>query len=290
MSAPSDPRRSLIGPLFILSAATVVQLGAALATHLFGRIGPVSAVWLRLLFGAVMLLAVARARRGSRDARFDLRTVVLFGLVVAGMNTCFYQAIDRLPLGVAVTIEFLGPLGVAAAASRRRLDLLWIGLAACGVAALGSPTAHVDAVGALFALGAGAGWAAFIVVGRRISTGGSLLDGLSVGLVVSAAVLAPFGIAFRSGSLLDLRTVALGVAVAALSSALPWVLELGALRHVSLTAYGVLVSLEPAIAALVGALALSQRLGGAEIAATAAVVVASVGASLQAPVPEAPPT
>lgn len=286
---PSDPRRSFVGPLLILAAGTVVQLGAALATHLFGRIGPVSTVWLRLLFGAAMLLVVARARRGSREARFDLRTVVLFGLVVAAMNTCFYQAIDRLPLGVAVTIEFLGPLGVAAAASRRRLDLVWVGLAACGVAALGSPTAHVDAVGAAFALGAGAGWAAFILIGRRLSTGGSLLDGLSVGLVVAAAVLAPFGIALRSGSLLDPRTLALGVAVAALSSAIPWVLELGALRHVSLTTYGVLVSLEPALAALVGAVALSQHLGGAEIAATVAVVVASIGASLQAPVPEAPP-
>jgi inner membrane transporter RhtA len=189
-----------------------------------------------------------------------------------------------------VTIEFLGPLAVAAVASRRRLDLLWIALAGCGVAALGSPTSDVDAVGVLFALAAGAGWAAFVVVGRRISTRGSLLDGLSVGLVVAAVLLAPFGIGFRHGSLLDGRTLALGVAVAALSSALPWVLELGSLRYVSLTGYGVLVSLEPAIAAVVGAVALSQSLGPVEIAATAAVVAASVGASMRAPVPEAPPT
>ncbi|HET8605772.1 MAG TPA: EamA family transporter [Gaiellaceae bacterium] len=288
MLARSALPQRLAGPALVLGAASSVQIGAAVATRLFGRIGPVSAVWLRLGFGAVMLIAVARARRGRRAARFDPRTVVLFGLVVAGMNTCFYQAIDRLPLGVAVTIEFLGPLGVAAAASRRRLDLLWVGLAACGVAALGSPTAHIDAIGAVFALAAGAGWAAFIVVGRRISTGGSLLDGLSIGVVIAAIVLTPFGIGFRHGPLLDARTLLLGVAVAALSSALPWVLELGALRHVSLTAYGVLVSLEPAIAAVVGAIGLSQRLGAAEIAATAAVVVASAGASLQAPVPEAP--
>lgn len=267
----------------MLGASVSVQSGAALATHLFGRIGPVSTVWLRLGFGALLLLAAARLRRRGRAQRFDPRAVVAFGLVVAFMNVCFYEAIDRLPLGVAVTIEFLGPLGVAAAASRRRLDLLWVGLAACGVAALGSPTAHVDATGALFALGAGAGWASFILVGRRISTGGSLLDGLSLGLVVAAAVLTPFGIGLRDGSLLSARTLALGVAVATLSSALPWVLELASLRYVSLTAYGVLVSLEPAIAAGVGAVALSQSLGPAEIAATAAVVVASVGASVRSP-------
>lgn len=289
MPAPPEPRRSPIGPLLVLGAAVSVQFGAALATHLFGRVGPIATVWLRLAFGAVLLLAVARARRGRREARFDLRTVVAFGVVVAFMNICFYESIDRLPLGVAVTIEFLGPLSVAAAASRRRLDLLWIGLAACGVAALGSPTADVDGIGVLFALVAGVGWAAFILVGRRISTRGSLLDGLSAGLVVAALLLTPFGIAFRDGPLLDGRTLALGLVVAALSSALPWVLELGALRFVSLTGYGVLVSLEPAIAALVGAVVLSQSLGPVEIGAIAAVVAASVGASLQAPVPEAPP-
>ena len=214
-------RARLVGPLLVVGAATSVQCGAAFATHLFGRIGPLATVWLRLAFGALMLLAVAHARRGRRAARFDPRTVVLFGLVVAGMNTCFYQAIDRLPLGVAVTIEFLGPLGVATVASRRRLDLVWIALAACGVAALGSPTANVDGLGALFALGAGAGWAAFIVVGRRISTGGSLLDGLSLGVGVAAIVLAPVGIAFRQGPLLDARSLGLAVGVAALSTALP---------------------------------------------------------------------
>jgi inner membrane transporter RhtA len=282
-------RTRLVGPLLVVGAATSVQCGAALATHLFGRIGPLATVWLRLAFGALMLLAVAHARRGRREARFDLRTVVVFGFVVAAMNTCFYQAIDRLPLGVAVTIEFLGPLAVATVASRRRLDLVWIALAACGVAALGSPTAHVDGLGALFALGAGAGWAAFIVVGRRISTGGSLLDGLSLGVGVAAVVLAPVGVAFRKGPLLDAPSLGLAVGVAALSTALPWVLELGALRFVSLTGYGVIVSLEPAIAAVVGALVLSQALGATEIAATVAVVVASIGASLKAPVPEAPP-
>lgn len=282
-------RTRLAGPLLVLGAASSVQCGAALATHLFGRIGPLATVWLRLAFGAAMLLAVAFARRGRREARFDRRTVVLFGLVVAGMNTCFYQAIDRLPLGVAVTIEFLGPLGVATVASRRRLDLVWIALAGCGVAALGSPTAHVDGLGALFALGAGAGWAAFILVGRRISTGGSLLDGLSLGVLIAGIVLAPVGLAFHTGPLLDARSLGLAAGVAALSTAVPWVLELGALRFVSLTGYGVLVSLEPAIAAVVGALVLSQGMGATEIAATAAVVAASVGASLQAPVPEAPP-
>jgi inner membrane transporter RhtA len=277
-------RRAAVGPLLIVGAACSVQSGAALATHVFRSIGPVSTVWLRLAFGAAMLLALARARRGRREAHFDARTVVLFGLVVAGMNASFYQAIDRLPLGVAVTLEFLGPLGVAAASSRRRLDLLWIALAGCGVAALGSPTAHIDGVGAAFALVAGLGWAAFILLGRRISTGGSLLDGLSLGVLLAAVVLTPFGIAFRTGSLRDGSALGLGAAIAALSSALPWILELGALRYVSLTAYGVLVSLEPAIAAVVGAVALSQHLGPTELAATAAVVAASIGASLTGPV------
>lgn len=264
-----------------------VQVGAAIAVHLFGRIGPLSAVWLRLAFAAAMLIAVSRARRRGRAPHVELRVVLLFGAVVAGMNACFYQAIDRLPLGVAVTIEFLGPLAVAAAASRRRLDLLWLGLAGAGVAALSSPTADIDAVGAVFALAAGAGWAAFIVLGRRLGSSGSLLDGLSLALVVGAVLLTPAGILGREGSLLSPVSLGLGAAVALLSAALPWVLELSALRLVSFTAYGVLVSLEPAVAAVIGALALSQRLSAAELAAVVAVVVASTGASLTTSAPRA---
>jgi inner membrane transporter RhtA len=291
MSGPSRTRDSsaVAGPALVLGAGVSVQVGAAVAVRLFDRIGPLSTVWLRLAFGAVMLLVLARLRRRGRAPAFDLRVVLLFGAVVAAMNTCFYQAIDRLPLGVAVTIEFLGPLAVAAAASRRRLDLLWIGLAAVGVAALSSPSADIDAVGALLALAAGGGWAAFILVGRRLGSSGSLVDGLSLALVVGAVLLTPAGILGREGSLASARSLALGAAVALLSSALPWLLELSALRLVPLTAYGVLVSLEPAVAAVVGALALSQHLGAAEIAAVAAVVTASVGSSLTTTPPPAPP-
>ncbi len=286
-SPPARDSRAFAGPALVLGAAVSVQVGAAIAVHLFGRIGPLSAVWLRLAFAAAMLLAVSRARRRGQAPHVELRVVLLFGAVVAGMNACFYQAIDRLPLGVAVTIEFLGPLAVAAAASRRRLDLLWLGLAGAGVAALSSPTADIDAVGAVFALAAGAGWAAFIVLGRRLGSSGSLLDGLSLALVVGAVLLTPAGILGREGSLLSPVSLGLGAAVALLSAALPWVLELSALRLVSFTAYGVLVSLEPAVAAVIGALALSQRLSAAELAAVVAVVVASTGASLTTSAPRA---
>lgn len=283
----SDSRRAVAGPALVLGAAVSVQLGAAVAVKLFERIGPLSTVWLRLGFGAAMLLVLARVRRRGRAPRYDLRLVVLFGLVLAGMNTCFYESLDRLPLGVAVTIEFLGPLGVAAFASHRRLDLLWVGLAALGVAALSSPSADIDAVGALFALGAGAGWAAFAVLGRRLGSSGSLLDGLSLALAVGAVVLTPIGLLGREGSLLSPVSLAIGVVVALLSSALPWLLELSALRLVSLTAYGVLVSLEPALAAVIGAAALSQHLSAPELVAVVAVVVASVGASLTTAPPPA---
>ena len=288
-SPPVRDSRAVAGPALVLGAAVSVQLGAALAVRLFDRIGPLSAVWLRLSFGAVLLLGLSRLRRRGRAPRFDRRVVLLFGPVVAAMNTCFYESIERLPLGVAVTIEFLGPLSVAAAASRRRLDLLWIGLAAAGVAALSSPTADIDALGVVFALLAGAGWASFIFVGMRLGTSGSLLDGLALGLVVGAVLLTPSGILGREGSLASPAALGLGAAVAVLSSALPWLLELSALRLVSLTAYGVLVSLEPAVAALVGAVALSQHLGAAEIAAVVAVVAASVGSSLTTVPPPAQP-
>jgi inner membrane transporter RhtA len=286
--AQTSRTHALTGPLLIGSAAVSVQIGAAVATGLFDRIGPVSTVWLRLGFGAILLLVVARLRRGERAVRFDWRTVIAFGVVVAWMNTCFYEAIARLPLGVAVTIEFLGPLGLAAAMSRRRLDLLWVGLAGCGVAALGSPTADIDPIGALWALGAGLGWAMFALVGRRMGTSGSLLDGLSRALVVATILLTPLGILLRHGDVLAPAALGLGLVVAALSTALPWTLELFALRLTTVTAYGVLVSLEPAVAAIVGALALAKHVGGAELIAIGAVVAASAGATLSTSPPPAP--
>src|SRR5437588_8399262 len=181
-------------PLLALGAIASVQVGAAVAKHVFAALGPTGTVFLRVGFGACILLAIARPRRPRFDAR-QWRAIVLFGLVVAGMNLCFYQAIARIPLGAAVTIEFLGPLGVAIAGSRKRLDFAWAAMAAAGVAMLTFSGGSVPAAGFLFALGAAAGWASYIVLSQRVGRLVPGPDGLALALSVGGAALLPFGIA-----------------------------------------------------------------------------------------------
>jgi inner membrane transporter RhtA len=273
----------------VLAAAFVFQLGAAVATTLFDRAGPLGTVLLRVGWGAVILLVLHR--RALADARGrPLRWVILFGLVLATMNALFYQSLDRIPLGVAVTVEFIGPLAVAVALSRRPLDLAWIALAGAGVALLGSPTVDVDGVGLLFALGAGACWAAYIVVGKRMAATVPLRTALAVSMTVAAIVILPFGLADAAGRLADPVVLAAGLAVALLSSVLPYTLELTALRRMRASTFSIVLSLEPAIAALVGAVLLSQQPSPLEALAVVLVVAASIGASRgvrEVPVPEA---
>ena len=265
-------------PLYALGAIASVQLGATVARHLFASLGPTGTVFLRVAFGACILLAIARPRWPRFDAR-QWRSIVLFGLIIAAMNLCFYQAIARIPLGIAVTIQFLGPLGVAIAGSRRALDFAWASMAAAGVAMLSFGGGRVTPLGMLFALGAAVGWAAYILLSQRV---GKLVpgpDGLALALAVGGLALFPFGIAGAGARLLDLRNLGVGLVVAILSSAIPFSLEFAALRRLSSQVFGILMSLEPAVGAAAGFLFLAQRLSFAELIAITLVMTASVGAT-----------
>jgi inner membrane transporter RhtA len=273
----------------VLGSIASVQCGAALATGLFDRVGPGGAVFLRSAFAAVaMAIAVRGDLQSLRGTR--LTDLLVFGAIMAGMNGCFYGAIDRLPLGVAVTFEFAGPLGVAVAGSRRPRDLLWALLAAAGIVLLAKPFGgggQLDALGVALALVAGAFWAAYIVQGARIGRSRPGLAPLAVAIAISAILLAPLGLAAGGGALFDPAVLAIGAGVGLLSSAIPYALELEALRRLPAQVFGVLMSLEPAVAALVGFVALSQGLGGEEALAICLVVLASAGAlhSVAGPAP-----
>jgi len=265
----------------VLGAVLSVQCGAAAATTLFDQVGPAGTVLLRVLLAAVVLMAVWRPRLRSlrRRAREDLILVAGFGVTLAGMNLSFYEALDRIPLGIAVTLEFVGPLTVALLGSRRRLDIAWALLAAGGIVLLSpAPGGSINALGMGLALLAGSFWAAYILLSARIGqafTGGG---GLAAAMVVGSLVLLPVGIAAGGEDLLDLGVLAVGLAVAVLSSAIPYSLELEALRRLPERIFGVLMSLEPAVAALVGLSLLGQDLAPREVVAICLVIVASAGA------------
>jgi inner membrane transporter RhtA len=268
-------------PLLIIAAAFSVQSGAALATTLFDEAGTAGTVFVRTGFAALILLALFPA--ALRRRRWGpLRYAVGLGVALACVNSLFYAAIDRAPLGIAVTVEFLGPLTVAVAGSRRRIDFLWIVLAGGGVALLGSPTVDVDRVGLLLALAAGVFWALYIVIGKRLGATWPLGEGLALSMAIAAILVSPPGLVSGGADLLTPRLLAFGLAVAVLASVVPYVLELAALRRLKTSTFGILMSLGPAVAALAGALFLSQRLGGLELVAIACVIVASIGANREA--------
>jgi inner membrane transporter RhtA len=262
----------------VLGAVASVQLGAAVATTLFDELGPAGTVLLRTGFAAVALLLLWRPQIRGRSGG-ALRDAVLFGLALAGMNLSFYGALDRIPLGIAVTFEFTGPFAVAVVASRRTSDLLWVALAAAGIVLL-SPGIHgsLDATGVLLALLAGAFWATYIVLAARVGRAFSGAQGLTIAMVVATLVLLPSGIVAGGADLGDPGLLASGLAVAMLSSAIPYSLELEALRRLPKGTFGVLMSLEPAVAALVGLVALGQDLSANEVVAIGLVVAASAGA------------
>lgn len=268
-------------PALVLGGIASVQSGSAVAATLFARIGPGGAVFLRLVTASLVLAAIWRPWRRSLS-RSELKLAATFGLVLAAMNLAFYHAIDRIPLGVGVTIEFVGPLAVAVAGSRRPLDLVWVALAAGGILALTHGAAHgLDTVGVVLALVAGACWGLYILVNARL--GQAFADGTGLALAMStAAILAlPFGVAQGGARLLAPHSLLLGAAVGMLSSAIPYSFEMEALRRISTGVFGVLMSLEPAMAALAGFVVLGQTLSPREFAGIALVVVASIGASLR---------
>ncbi len=263
----------------VVAAIVAVQCGAALAIELFDRVGPEGAVFLRTAFAAAVLLALTRP--GIRLVRAaGYREVFFFGLTFLGMNTCFYAALDRIPLGAAVTLEFVGPLGVAILGSRRRVDLLWAFLAAAGIALLSDglgPDGLLD-LGAVLALLAGVSWGAYILLSARVGAAVPGRGALAVAIAISAVLIVPLGIAEGGADLLAPGVLAIGLAVGILSSVIPYSLEIEALRRLPSGVFGVMMSLEPAVAALVGFLALSQDLGTTEIVAIGLVVCASAGA------------
>ncbi len=271
-------------PALVLLGVVSVQVGAAVAKQLFTVAGATGTVMLRLVLAAVVLLVVWRP-----SLRLDRRTwlvVASYGLVLGAMNLSFYQAIKHIPLGAAVTIEFLGPLAVAVLGSRRWLDGLWALLAASGVLLLTRVDGGLELTGVLFALGAGACWAGYILLaaalGNRTSDGG----GLALAMVFGSVLVLPFGIAEAGTALLDPVVLVAGAAVALLSSVVPYSLELEALRTIPPRVFGILMSLEPAVAALAGLLVLHEGLHAAQWVAVFCVVLASIGATRTARPPE----
>jgi inner membrane transporter RhtA len=264
-----------------VAAVTSLQLGAGLAVTLFDDLGPAGTAFLRQSIAAVVLWALWRPRvRGH--PRSDLRVAALFGLVLGLMNVAIYAAMDRIPMGIAVTLEFLGPLGVAVAASRRPLDGLWVLLAAAGIVLLAdlSGGSDLDALGAAFALIAAALWAAYIHLSARtgrLFPGG---HGLAIAMVVGATATMPLGVAQGGSDLLALAVIAQAAVIALASSVVPYSFEMEALRRLPPRVFGVLMSLEPAVAALAGLIVLGQELSTTDVAAIGLVVAASAGASL----------
>jgi inner membrane transporter RhtA len=266
----------------VLSAMAAVQFGAALATTLFSRVGPAGTVFIRVGAASIVLSAIWRPRVRGRS-RSDLALAVLFGVLLAAMNLGFYEAIHRIPLGSAVTIEFVGPLTVAVAGSRRPLDLVWIALAVAGILALTHGATHgLNGAGVAFALAAGCLWGFYIILNGRVGRSFERGTGIALSMCVASLVLAPIGIAAAGSHLLDAHTLLLGAAVGVLSSAIPYSFEQEALRRIAASLFGVLMSLEPGIAALAGLILLSQGLSAREVVGIALVVLASVGASQRA--------
>jgi inner membrane transporter RhtA len=259
----------------VLAAAVSPQVGAAFAVTLFDELGPAGAAFLRLAFAAIVLWAIWRPRLTG-----DLRLAGAFGVALGLMNWSFYQAIDRIPLGVAVTIEFTGPLLVAVIGSRRPLDGVWIALAAAGIVVLVDPGGgSVDAAGVGFALAAATCWMAYIYLSKRTGAAFAGGAGLALAMAVGALVVLPAGVIQAQGELAEPDLLGSALVVALASSVLPYSLELEALRRLPEAVFGVLMSLDPAVAALAGFVLLDQDLGARELLAIAMVVVASAGAA-----------
>jgi inner membrane transporter RhtA len=279
--------------VLVLAAATSVQGGASVAKSLFPALGPPGVVFLRLLFGSIALWAIARPELRGRPRR-ELRLLAALGVVLVSMNVSFYEAIDRLPLGIAVTVEFLGPLGVAVVGSRRRVDFVWVAFAGGGVGLLADGGGRsVHALGLGLAALAGLCWALYITLSVPIGRAFPGASGLAPAMVLGAVLIAPWGILSAGTHLRDPQLVGAAVGVGLLSSALPWSLELEALRRLPTHVFGVVLSLEPAVAALAGFVFLHEHLRARAWIAIGLVVAASAGAALEVrrrppPVPPTP--
>ena len=282
ISAPGVP---MMPVMFILASCFSLQFGAALAVQLFPELGSWGTTTLRLGLAAVVLLAITRPRI-HRFSREQWIAVVVFGVVVGGMNGSFYAAIERIPLGTAVAIEFLGPLTISAILSTRRSDLLWVVLALAGVSLFGveslTGVADLDPLGVLLALVAAFFWGLYVLSSARVGRLVPGQDGLAVAMAVGALAVLPLGSSGALTGLMDPRLLALAAATGLLASVLPYTLELSALRRLPRHVFGILLSLEPVVALLAGVLLLHQEVTVLRVLAAALVVGASVGVTLTA--------
>jgi len=268
-----------VSPIWlVLIGILSVQWGAGLAKTLFDQADPTTIVWLRLATSAVVLAVLARpALRGH--SRADWAVVVAFGLCLAVMNWSFYQSFQRIPIGLAVTIEFIGPLSVAVIGSRRARDLVWVGLAGLGVVLLGLEPGRLNAAGVAFALLAGAAWAAYIYIAGATGRRWADFDGLAMASVIAAGLLTPLALVQHGSQLGQVDIVLLGAVVGVMSSVIPYACEMVALRSLRPSTFGVLMSLEPAAAALAGFVVVGEVLEPPQVVAIACVVAASIGAT-----------
>lgn len=282
---PSQSKPWVSPVWLVLGGIASVQAGAAIAKGLFDEVTPTTMVWLRLATSAILLTLIARPRVRGRT-RQDWLVAVAFGATLGAMNWAIYQSFARIPLGIAVAIEVLGPLAVVLAGARRALDLVWLAAAVVGLGlllpwrAVAEPLDPLDPLGLAFAAGAAATWALYIVFGKRVSTSGP--DVVFWGMLVAAAVTLPTGVREAGPALLLPSVLVTGLAVAALSSALPYTLEMFALRRLPAHVFGVLVSASPAVAALAGWLVLGERLQPVQGLAIGLISVAVAGSTLAA--------
>lgn len=276
-------RTSLLPLLLLVGAMASFQLGAALAKSLFPAVGAAGAAALRLGIAALVLLVAFRVWRQPL-ARSAWPHVIRYGAALGAMNLCFYLSLRTLPLGAAVALEFTGPLAVAIWHSRRASDFLWVGLAVAGLIVLlptGATGLRLDPAGVAFALGAALGWALYIVWGRQAGIAAGPRS-VALGMTVGALIVLPLGAGAALPALGSATLLGIALAVALMSSVVPYVLEMWALTRIAPRVFGVSMSLEPAIAAATGWLWLGERLASAQLLAVAAIIAASAGAALSA--------
>lgn len=280
----STSKRPAFPPLpAVLIAILSVQGGAALAKGLFPALGPTGTVGLRIGISAAILLAAFRPPLRRLDRR-QWFAVIPYGVVLGVMNLVFYNALSRIPMGLAVTVEFVGPLGVAVFGSRKAVDILWVVLAAAGIALITpwTGTSGVDPVGVALAFAAGCCWATYIVLGGRLSRLMPSGTAVSTGMLVAAVIVVPFTAAAGGFAHLTAGRFAAGIGVALLSSAVPYTLEMIALNALPARTFGILMSLEPGVGALVGLIFLHEILSPTQWLAVALVIAASAGSTLTA--------
>lgn len=282
MSATKPSLASSLFPIgLLLIAMASIQSGASLAKSLFPLVGAQGTTTLRLVFASLVMLVILRPWRARLTLK-TLRTVAIYGVALGGMNLLFYMSLRSVPLGIAVALEFTGPLAVAIYSSRRAIDFAWIGLAVFGLLLLipfGDRAAGIDLTGAAYALAAGACWALYILYGQKAGEDNGIQTA-ALGVLIAALVIGPIGVVHAGWALLDVSLLPVAIGVAILSTALPYSLEMVALTRMPARTFGTLMSMEPAVGALSGLLFLHEVLSMAQWLAIASIIGASIGATL----------